>query len=297
MPDLVLDPHASQSHTTIVKHLAQQKRSRLLSAVTFGTYRGYQAEAVNHYGPRKSRRTNERNGDTPLSDQSKSRRWVSPELIEDGDLIERQDELDAIFDFANNINKAMVMGNRREVDLQIIEAFFADAQTGQKGTETTAFSASQVVAKSVGGANTSLNVAKLRAVRKLLGKAEVVDTEDEKETDLFGLITADEHDALLGDIQATSKDFNSQPVLENGRILRFMGFTFIHSEQLGVTSNTRDCPFWHKDGMHYGEWEAIHSSLDRRPDKKNNVQIYVRSRGGATRLEEKRVVKCQTHVA
>jgi hypothetical protein len=43
--------------------------------------------------------------------------------------------------------------------------------------------------------------------------------------------------------------------------------------------------------MHLGVWNDVETSIDRRPDKRNAVQVYCTETVGATRIEEKRVVQ------
>jgi len=52
---------------------------------------------------------------------------------------------------------------RRAQDDEILQAFFAASATGENGTASTAFPAGQQVGVNVGGANSNMNVAKLRA--------------------------------------------------------------------------------------------------------------------------------------
>lgn len=77
------------------------------------------------------------------------------------------------------------------------------------------------VAKSVGGADTDLNVDKLRKIGRLLGNNGV--DEDEQITfvgSYFG------REALLGSTQVTSADYNTVRALTNGEVNQFLGMTF-----------------------------------------------------------------------
>ena len=156
-------------------------------------------------------------------------------------------------------------------------------------------------------AATGLNIAKLRAAKRILLQAEV----DVDNDQLFMAITAKQHDDLLNEAQAISLDYNSKPVLVDGKITSFMGFNFIHSERIpgGASFNTAInpsiatgstdgtyttgsrymVPFWAKSGMALGVWNDVTTSIDRRPDKRNSYQVYVTGTFGGARLEEKRV--------
>jgi hypothetical protein len=123
---------------------------------------------------------------------------------------------------------------RRAQDDEILQAFFAASATGENGTTSTAFPAGQIVGVNVGGANSNLNVAKLRAAKRLL-MAAGVDLEFEK---LFVAITAADHDGLLNEIQVTSLDYNNKPTLVEGKVTSFMGFNFIPVEFTDATPTT-----------------------------------------------------------
>lgn len=107
-------------------------------------------------------------------------------------------------ELASSIAKAI---SRRE-DQLIIDALNAT---------TTALT----VAKSVGGADTDLNVDKLRRARRLLGDSGV--GEDEQLTYVGSYVG---QEGMLGQTEVTSADYNSVRALVNGEINKFMGFTF-----------------------------------------------------------------------
>ena len=124
-------------------------------------------------------------------------------------------------ELASSIAKAI---SRRE-DQLIIDALEATATTA-------------TIASSVGGANTNLNVAKLRRARKLLGQNGVADEE------LTYVGTYAQLEGMLGDENATSAEFNSVRALVNGEMNSFMGFNFKwiadrHEGGLDVTGGDR----------------------------------------------------------
>lgn len=107
-------------------------------------------------------------------------------------------------ELASSIAKAI---SRRE-DQLIIDALEATATT-------------LTVAKSVGGADTGLNVDKLRRASRLLGNNGV--GEDEQIT-YVGSYT--QREGLLGETAVTSADFNTVRALVNGDVSTFMGMSF-----------------------------------------------------------------------
>ncbi len=108
--------------------------------------------------------------------------------------------------------------------------------------------------------------------------------------------TAEQHDDLLNEAQAISLDYNTRPVLVDGRITAFMGFNFVHCERLGVdASSYRRVPVYAKSGVHLGMWNDINTQISERADKGYSTQVYCKGTFGATRTEEKKVVEilCQ----
>ena len=119
-----------------------------------------------------------------------------------------------------------------------------DALTAASGTNT--------VANSIGGSNTNLNVAKLRATKKAL---------DAKNVPADGrcfIIHANSLDSLLGETEVTSSDFSSVKSLVQGEVDTFLGFRFItmgDRDEGGLAidgSNDRICFAFHKDAMGLG---------------------------------------------
>jgi hypothetical protein len=116
-----------------------------------------------------------------------------------------------------------------------------------------------------------------------------VDVDNEQ---LFAVITAQQHDDLLSEAQAISLDYNTRPVLVDGRITAFMGFNFIHCERLTADASTyRRVPVFAKSGLHLGMWNDINTMVSERADKGYATQVYVKGTFGATRTEEKKIVE------
>ena len=293
--------HFVQAYSTNVMMLLQQKGGKLASTVSQGSYTGKAAKAVEQVGLVTAVKNLSRHADTPLISTPSDARWVYPNDYDWADLIDNQDKLRMLIDPQGPYTQNAINALRRAQDEEILMAFFASANTGENGTVSTAFPSGQQVGVNVGGTNSNLNVAKLRAARKLL-MAAGVDLESEA---INCAITASDHDALLNEIQIASLDFNSQPVMVDGQVRRFLGINFIPVEFSDTTSypqasaalvsgGVRSVPVWVSSGMHMGMWNDIQTSVDRRPDKRNSVQVYATTTIGATRIEEKRVVQIAT---
>jgi hypothetical protein len=191
-----------------------------------------------------------------------------------------------------------VMAAGRQFDRLICSAFTGTAKTGETGGTSTSFTAGNEVDVAVGGANSKLNVAKLREVKRIM-MGNHIDFDMEE---AFVGITAYDHDALLGEIQITSADYNGgQAVLKDGKIMEFMGFKFIHCELIETVlagSNEVTLPVWVKSGMHLGVWDDIKNDVSQRKDLQGLPwQLYTTMTAGATRLEENKVYAIESYRA
>ena len=282
--------HFVQQYTTNVQLLLQQKGSKLRDAVTVGSYTGKAAKAIEQVGPVSAQKRTVRHGDTPLISTPADARWVFPVDYEWADLIDDQDKLRMLIDPTSSYaqNGAYALG--RAMDDEIIAAFFGTSKTGENGSTNTVFDTSnQQVSVSAGSTGaTGLNISKLREAKRIL-MANEVDIDNDP---LFVILTAQQHDDLLNEAQAISLDYNTRPVLVDGRITAFMGFNFIHTERLGVDgSNYRRVPAFAKSGMHMGMFNDISTMISERADKGYATQVYVKGTFGATRTEEGKVVE------
>ena len=293
--------HFVQQYTQNVMMLLQQKGGKLASTVSQQSFTGKGAKAVEQVGLVTPVKNLGRHSDTPLISTPSDARWVFPNDYDWADLIDQQDKLRMLIDPLGPYTQNGVNAMRRAQDEEILMAFFSSANTGENGTVATAFPAGQQVGVNVGGTNSNLNVAKLRAARRLL-MAAGVDLESES---IYCAITASDHDALLNEIQVASLDFNSQPVMVDGQVRRFLGINFIPVEFSDTTSypqasaalvsgGVRSVPVWVPSGMQLGMWNDVTVKVAERPDKRHSVQTYISTTVGATRIEEKRVVQIAT---
>ena len=288
-----------QTYKTNVEMLLQQMGGKLSDCVTRDRYVGKAASVVEQFGRVTAVKNMARNSDTPLTSVPQDRRWVYPSDYDASELIDQQDRLRLLADVNSGFTQSIVAAMRRAQDEEILLAFFRSAQTGENGTTPTAFPGTQVVAATIGGAGPSvgMNLAKLRAAKKLLIAASV----DVENDPLYVAMTSADHDGMLTETQAVSLDYNDKPVLVDGMITKFMGFNFKLIEFISqpdypqaqpiIGLATRQVPVWAKSGMHLGTWNDLGISVDQRPDKRNSTQIYATETIGATRLQENKVVQ------
>lgn len=281
--------HYAQQFATNIQLLLQQKGSRFRNAVMEGSHVGKQASPVDQFGSVVAQKVTTRFGDMPRIDASTDRRWVFPVDYDLPQLLDSFDKLRLITDPQSSytLNGTYALG--RAMDDEVITALTGTAKTGESGSTSTTLPAAQKVAVNFGSASdVGLTVAKLREARRLLMAAEV----DLDNDPLYCAVSALAHDNLLAEAQVISTDFNEKPVLVEGKVVRFLGFNFIHTERLTTSSGDRLIPCWVKSGMHLGMWGDVRTDISQRKDLQGLPwQVYVYGTFGATRLEEKKVVQ------
>lgn len=289
MADNIASVYAVQYGTNI-SLLLQQKGSKLRGAVQTGSYKGKQSEVVTQYGATSARAVSTRYQPIVPVNTPNSRRWVFPEDYDWADLIDNFDKLRLLADPQSAYSQNGLYAMGRAIDDVIISGIFGTNKTGEAGgTNTTFDTANQQVAVNYAAAgNVGLTVDKLREARRILMENEVdLDAEP-----AYCAISAEQHDDLLGQLQVTNADFNTDaPVLQDGKVTRFLGINFIHTERLPTSSGFRRCPVWVPSGVHLGMWNDITSNVTQRRDLSSQpFQVYLMGTFGATRTEEKKVV-------
>lgn len=288
-----------QQYSQNVNLLLQQKGSKLRNAVMSGSYTGKQASPVDQMGAVEAQRVTGRFNPMGRIDAPTDRRWVFPVDYDLPQLIDTFDKLRILTDpqSAYVTNSVYAMG--RAMDTEIIIAFLAAAKTGEQGATSTSFTAGNEVDVAVGGSNSRLNVAKLKAVRELAMANHI----DLQEDPLYCGLTAKDDSALLDEIQIISRDFNGddRPVLKDGKIERFLGINFVPCELIETVAagtNEVNVPVWTKSGMHLGNWMEIQTSISKRNDIQGEPwQAYVLGSFGATRIDEKKVFNIESYRA
>ena len=289
MADNIASVYAVQYGTNI-SLLLQQKGSKLRGAVQTGSYKGKQSEVVTQYGATSARAVSTRYQPIVPVNTPNNRRWVFPEDYDWADLIDNFDKLRLLADPQSAYSQNGLYAMGRAIDDVIISGIFGTNKTGEAGGTTTNFdTANQQVAVNYAAAgNVGLTVDKLREARRILMENEVdLDAEP-----AYCAISAEQHDDLLGQLQVTNADFNTDaPVLQDGKVTRFLGINFIHTERLPTSSGFRRCPVWVPSGVHLGMWNDIASNVTQRRDLSSHpFQVYLMGTFGATRTEEKKVV-------
>ncbi len=280
--------------------LVQQTQSKLMPFVTSGAgHYGKQASPVDQWGLTEVEENNTRFAPMELGELPFERRWVFPTNWDKALGLDKNDLLRILNDPKSPMMSSLMAAMNRRRDRTIIEGALGTNYTGEAGTTSTAFLSTQVVSVNTGGTQSTLNVAKLRRGMELMLENDVdVDSEE-----FYLAIDARAHSALLAEVQITSGDYNptrdGTPVLVDGKIGKFLGWNFIHCQRLVEYNGTDDnsgtstpCIGWAKSGLYYGAWNEVTARVDERDDLRGIPwQLYTAATFGATRLQEKKVVK------
>lgn len=291
-----IDVFRVQQYSTNINLLLQQMGSKLRPFVASGSHVGKQASPVDQVGAIEAQKVTSRFGAMGRVDAALARRWVFPTDYDLPQLVDEFDKLKIIVDPTSAYVQNAVMAMGRAMDREIITAFLATAKTGESAGDNTSFTSGNEVDVAVGGSNSRLNVAKLRAVREL-ALANHIDLDMDP---LYCGITAKDDSALLNEIEIISSDFGGdKPVLQDGKIKRFLGINFIHCElleTLAAGTNEVNIPVWAKSGMYLGMWQDVQSSVSKRNDLQGEPwQLYSIGSFGATRLDEKKVFNIESY--
>jgi hypothetical protein len=135
--------------------------------------------------------------------------WDAPEYT---DIFDKQDvNFDEVRELGETV--AGALGRRDDqlkIDAMVAGTYNATPVQGTSGG---------LVGTDVGGVGSNLNVAKLRRIKKYLDDNEAGD-------DRHILVSSSGIEALLGETQTTSTDYNTSRVLVNGKLDQFLGFKF-----------------------------------------------------------------------
>jgi hypothetical protein len=289
----------AQQFADTVALLSQQKVCKLETAVTVGTgHRGEQASPVDQIGTVEAIEANTRFGPMPHNEAGQDRRWVLPKSWQLSLKYAPNDLIRQVTDPRSALAQDAIAAFNRRKDLTILGGMLNVNQTGKSGTTNTSFLAGNVVSVNTGGTGSKLNVAKLRKMKQLLMSHDI-ELENEE---IYIAVDSLNYDSLFAEIQVTSKDYNpgrdGTPVMVDGRIDRFLGVNFIHSERLLSFNGTDDgsgtstpLPMWCKSGVYLGKWEDTTTRIDERTDLEDIPwQLYAKATWGASRLEEKKIV-------
>ncbi len=284
----------TKQYATSVELALQIKDSRLATRFMQGSHTGEMASPIDRILPVEAREVTDRFAPIGREEKEYVRRWIRPRSFDLPLLLDSFDELKTSNDPKSAIVETHRAAFERKRDAVCVDAFFGDALIGKDGTQVESWSSfsGQVVGVTVGsGSATGMNVAKLRAARKILKKNKV----DFNAEEVFIGINAEADDDFLDEAMIVSKEYNidAPKVNSQGMIERFMGFTFVPFEDFLVDgSGYRRLPVWVRSGMHFGNWGSMTVDIGQDKTLKGYPwRIYGYGTFNATRRDPLKVVE------
>lgn len=275
----------AKKFTDMYQILPQDSGSKLRPYVKVETgLVGKSAVAANQVGETKVHEVTAKYGDSPQDEVSTDRRWYSPKTFNWGHLFDRLDKIRTIGDPNNQYAVSAKKAFGRNEDDCIIDKFFGENKVGEEGEKTKNFNNNNIVDAD----GTGLTTAKLIKAYQILLANEI---DLDSETPVC-LISSKQNSDLLEDAKYTNIQWG-RPVLDDGKIKNWLGFKFIHKENLPKINNTRMLPIWVPSCMALGVWDEIIVDFSSRNDKQCKPYLYMEATIGATRLNEKGCVCVQ----
>tara|TARA_R110000868_G_scaffold32613_4_gene118705 strand:- start:2410 stop:3333 length:924 start_codon:yes stop_codon:yes gene_type:complete len=291
---------AQVTYENNVELALNQTKSMLQDALVEQSASGEKAKIKDIVGNVASQTANERHGDTKYVNTPHDGVWLpKPDEEYYADLVDNADELATGINIQGTYTMAAAATINRARDDKDLQGLYSPIISGKDGLTSTPFPAGMIVPVTTGGASGAqrFNVAKIRAANKLL-----LQNFNDMNEPRFMTLCAEQVDDLLGEIPATSADF--QRVFggeyENGILKRFLGFTIIpielsnpllkFSAPLSVDgSGYRKNLFWTKSGARRGVWQKLRTSIDPMPGKLLSKQVFAGTTVAATRTQAGKV--------
>ncbi len=265
--------------------LVQQRGSKLRGTVELDTNFVGEFKFYDQIGSTAMVQKTSRNQDTPSIDPNHQRRRITKQDWIHNVLLDKEDQLNMIVDPKSSYARTAMMAAGRTIDDRIINAFNADAFSGQDGGTTETFDASNQIAHG----STGMTKAKVLQAKRLL------DNKDVEEDNRFMVVAPQQIEDLLNTTEVASSDFNTVKALVEGTVDTWIGFKWIWLTRLGVTTTIRRTYAYHRSAIQLAIQKEPSVRIDERPDKNYAWQVFLSLSLGATRLEEERIVEisCQ----
>lgn len=282
----------TQQYASAVELVAQQMRPRIASSFTQMSAVGSAATVVNFVDVGDARERDQLYDDVLFDDVKHNRPWVYPRHFDKAIPFDSIEQMQMNANPTSDYVQGVVAALNRKMDAEAIRAFFASRNTGQAGEVPEAFdTVNNVVGIDIGGVGSPLNVEKLQQVKKLIKRKEVGIDDGEL---LNIVISPDEEQAMMNEIEVISSDFTTKRVMDAGTMVGsgYMGFNWILSNYLQLDSNGyRRIPVYSSRGMSFCTWNGgPKTDVSQRKDKRGLPwQVYGEGHWGAVRRDSNRV--------
>ena len=193
-------------------------------------------------------------------------------------------------EYSDIFNQQKVNFNERQELVQVVSGAIARRMDQVVLDALAAASAPSTVSNDIGGTDTDLNVAKLRAAKKAM------DANNVPAEGRTILVHANNLSSLLSETEVTSSDFNSVKALVTGDVDTFLGFKFItlgDRDEGGLAidgSSDRTIFAFHRDALGLGIGMGQQSRVDYIPEKTSFLVASMFS-AGAVAIDDEGIVK------
>jgi len=284
-----------------VELAVQQIRSRLEVAFMYEpSLKGRKAEILELIGQTTAVLNLGRAADTPNIDNQIEPIWVQPTQIAWGKLIEKEDAIKALTDYQSPFVQAGAASIVRARDTIYSAAIFGDRQIGLDGATIAAWAGKTVtVGVGAGPADdttaTGMNVRKILRARRMMQEDQV----DLGMEDLYLGLNAQQQEELFRDLTYINSDYRDRHVLDAPLRVDILDVTILPPLDGAAAIADADpthfqAALWCKSGMHYGDFAPVETNVPLRPDKLMRPHPMIEHWCGATRSEDKKVVKIIT---
>lgn len=264
-------------------YMKLQEKGKLISTVSqnLDGFGGAEFTFADQQGPREATEITSRLGNTQWQEPDAYRRRIGKRSFEFTTLLDKFEKLDRLSDPTSGEFKNATMALGRVSDKLIIDNMRGDAYLGENSTATALPSAQKIAHGSAG-----ITIAKLVEVNEKFNEANV--DPDEKK---YMVIGPKQLSDMLVIEQLTSADYAAVKALVQGKVDNFMGFTFIVSNQLVVASNIRYCLAYVESAFELVIDQAMVTTSDRLPERRNAIGVQTQYSLGGTRTEEEKAVE------
>jgi hypothetical protein len=285
-----------EQYSANVEFLAQQTNSRFSGKVRSESQAG-KSKFYEQIGATSAVRITTRHGDTPRVDTNHQRRATYLNQYVWADLVDNLDQVELLIDPASAYAQNAAMAFNRAKDDEVIAAAtgtaYADTGAGSGAVSAVALPSTQQIAVSytdpanlTSGTNYGLTLNKLIAAKSILSIAEYPEG-----STLYFAYQQQQLDNLLRSVTAFN-DIHTAGVkaLVNGDSQRFLGFEFVRSQRLAVSSGIATCFAFVESGLLLATGQDARGRVSERADKNYSTQVFMDMSIGATRMQEAYVV-------
>lgn len=300
-----------------VYHLSQQKDARIWPLFTRSEKINAEEAYFDRIGGTEAMEKVGRNSDTTYVDVKYDRRRLTMRDYFWATLVDRADKLRIIHspesEQAIEARKAMA----RKMDDIAVAALLGTVYTGKRGATPVNLPDSQKLLAVEYDTGTSANVLSNLNIDTLLAVKQKFDEEEVDEDARYIVCPSAQISALLREDKLTSSDFAAVKALVRGEVNEFMGFKFIRTERIPVTTATitnaslsdgnvgspgtdtinagaRRCIAFTASALIKGVGEDVTARVSEMPGKHYSNQVYFSMTLGAMRMEEVKVIEILT---